>query len=259
MPVETRGSNFNYSHIADLVDAGETDQQIADALNNDFRHHNNCSVAQIFNALFESLQVIYKDLGLNADPSNDSDRWIGPFDTLIRSLPDTGQVNPLLRSAWRQLLVRGQYSNEQIVVVPDYVPQSSQQDDRVQKAAAALWKFDDYTQEIVENPTSYTGHSTAEDDYDGDVTTPEAVHAVWEALTGGRRFGNVSAADVAAVKQTKADNDQRDANWAAYQEIATVWCQEAADAAKAVFDANPTGTTPAAIQQAAKDNFAAQS
>ena len=236
--VETGGNTIYWEDIEHWVQQGTlTTDQMASELNNDNRHFNDCSIAQVFNVLFDVVGVIFRDVGLQQDPSNDDPKWQGQFDTYHRNL-GAGQRADLLKKAWNRLLTKGQASTDNIPAGsnPD-PPEVGSQSNRYEKAGYSLKEWDEVCQELVIDP-AYSG------DLEGtDLEKNQQVHAAFVAITGGRRFGICTEADVQAViDQRQAELDQQ----AAFQGTQDVQGR-AANAVQAANDSYAAGNDRATV------------
>lgn len=190
MAISSLGDNIFWSDIENACTqdpdtylwSGNT-VAIADALNDDYRHVNNITVAIAWEAIWGELELVSKDLGVGADPANDDYQWLGLFDTYHRDLTDTGTVNKLQKSYWNKMLTRGPNVTADIYLVPDYTPKVNQQDDRRQRSGLVFAKWNEACQDLVILPEYLPVLSTKYKD------DQQAVYDLWIELTGGRRFG----------------------------------------------------------------------
>lgn len=227
--VETGNNVVYWEDISHWV-GSLTNEQMATELNNDNRHFNDCSVAQVFNILFDVVGVIEKNVGVDPDPANDSAQWNGQFDTYIRGLTNN-QRGTLLKKAWNRILTKGQMSSDNIPAGSNpNPPEVGSQSDRYEKAGYSLKEFDEVCQDLRAAP-----------EYGGDLTTDQQVHDAWVAITGGRRFGIVTETDIQAViDQHNADLQRQDA-FAGTQDVRGK-SQAAVAAADTEYRDNPDAT-----------------
>lgn len=232
--VETGNNVVFWEDISHWVGTLTVDQ-MANELNNDHRHFNDCSVAQVFNVLFDVVGVIEKDLGKQPNPEDDSQQWRGLFDDYIRALANN-QRGTLLKQAWNRLLTKGQTSEGNIPAGSNpNPPEVGSQDDRFEKAGYSLKEFDEINQELTDDP-GYSGNLTGTQ-----AERHQAVHAAWVAITGGRRFGIVTAADCQAVIDQHNADLQRQEAFAGTQDVRGK-SQNAVNAADAEYRDNPDAT-----------------
>lgn len=237
--IPTGGSTVYYSDIAQMIIDGRTSEEMANALNSDYRHFGNTSIDQVFRTLFDSLEMIEKNLGLGTDPANDTVYWQGMFDDLIRALPDNTS-GTIVKKGWNRILTSGQYSTDPLNTIPEYEPQAVQVSDRIQKTGLWLKEADENTQTICVDP-AYDGDLSSIAD---DTARSQAVHDLWVQLTGGRRFGAVTEA---VVDQAIADEAERLDRVAAYDET-QVTRQKSNDAIAAGDAAYQAGSDAATVR-----------
>ena len=219
-PVETRNNDVRVDDIAHLVQEGKTNAQIADILNADWRHFRDTSTQDFFGVLFGTLEMIDKDVAKQTNPKNDSFAWEGWFDQWNRdltSLPNPTSVEQLLSRAWSRVVTNNLEGKDGLIKTFDpNLPQDGIEDNVFQRSGEAFDNWQNLVQLIaINDPTTIGGltepwRSIA---YEGpateDANPAQFANDAIKALTGGRRFGLVTAANVAAVKQQANQEEQQ--------------------------------------------------